>query len=613
MTQQTEGFYPTNDVKERASGHWIAILSVLAPGLEEALKRAGKHVKCPMPNHGTSAKKFRVFKDVNETGGAICSTACGSWNTGFNLLMAYHGWDFETAKEEVAKVLNMEKVVPRKRSYKPHGSSAKRAPSASANGVTSSALAAAAPPLGEERPPTSANPSNNSERSARNAPAPSEPLQRPAPKTESTRSTSESSAQPVDAVATTPDPGSESDVIPFPGDPHPAEVPVQELVSEPPVESEQAPANMEEAPSSQRKGPVQPVERSSKTTDANPSEKTQKEAPQQSETSASAKPVGERSRRPAKPMPSMPSSKGVKRDPAPKTPEQQSAAVDVPPALQAAYEKNSWLAAAEGRAAEAREREIENQKKLKGRIQELWSEAVPLSSTLTPIAFKYFDFRKIHFRKLNLDDSMRFHPEMPYYDEDGKFIRKMPCLLMAIRSQDFQLVTIHRTYLSSTGKKAKVPKDESAKKMMSVPDDLEVVGGAIRLGQPLEGIIGVAEGMETSGACYAATGIPCWSLVNTALLAGFQPPLDVRGVIIWVDKDRSKAGELAANELAARLDELGIPWVMMIPPMPIAPGKKCIDWNDMLVEQGLYSFPQKSQLFAMFEGRITNWGTQHVG
>jgi phage/plasmid primase-like uncharacterized protein len=59
-----------NLVRTQARGHWRAILQPLAPALEPALERPGRHGPCPI--HG-GADGFRLFRDVNETGGGICN------------------------------------------------------------------------------------------------------------------------------------------------------------------------------------------------------------------------------------------------------------------------------------------------------------------------------------------------------------------------------------------------------------------------------------------------------------------------------------------------------------------------------------------------------------
>lgn len=91
-------------VRDCARGQWICILGRLAPFLEAALARAGRHVPCPV--HG-GRDGFRVFRDVNETGGGICNT-CGAFGDGFSLLMWANSWSFRAALEAVACDLRLD-------------------------------------------------------------------------------------------------------------------------------------------------------------------------------------------------------------------------------------------------------------------------------------------------------------------------------------------------------------------------------------------------------------------------------------------------------------------------------------------------------------------------
>jgi len=91
-------------VRQHARSHWFGILGRLAPTLEQALARSGRHVPCPI--HG-GQDGFRVFNDVNERGGGICNT-CGSFSDGFALLMWANHWGFREALEAVAHDLQLD-------------------------------------------------------------------------------------------------------------------------------------------------------------------------------------------------------------------------------------------------------------------------------------------------------------------------------------------------------------------------------------------------------------------------------------------------------------------------------------------------------------------------
>ncbi|HYN78753.1 MAG TPA: primase-helicase zinc-binding domain-containing protein, partial [Lamprocystis sp. (in: g-proteobacteria)] len=91
-------------VRQHARGQWNGILGRLAPPLDQALSRPGRHVPCPV--HG-GRDGFRVFKDANETGGGICNT-CGSFHDGFALMMWANNWGFREALEAVAQDLRLD-------------------------------------------------------------------------------------------------------------------------------------------------------------------------------------------------------------------------------------------------------------------------------------------------------------------------------------------------------------------------------------------------------------------------------------------------------------------------------------------------------------------------
>lgn len=96
--------YDAQRVKHDARGRWEQVLSGLAPALEDAVDRRGKHVPCPV--HG-GRDGFRVFPDVDETGGGVCNT-CGYFADGFSLLMWINSWDFSRTVREVAEHLGSE-------------------------------------------------------------------------------------------------------------------------------------------------------------------------------------------------------------------------------------------------------------------------------------------------------------------------------------------------------------------------------------------------------------------------------------------------------------------------------------------------------------------------
>ena len=98
--------FESSEVRARASGRWVAILANLAPELNGALARIGRHVPCPHPGHPESTDGFRVFRDVDESGGGVCNS-CGAFHDGFDLLRWLRGWSFPETLERVASVVEL--------------------------------------------------------------------------------------------------------------------------------------------------------------------------------------------------------------------------------------------------------------------------------------------------------------------------------------------------------------------------------------------------------------------------------------------------------------------------------------------------------------------------
>ena len=95
--------YNAETVRDAARGRWDDVLSRLAPEIQEALERPRRHHPCPV--HG-GKDGFRVFKDVRETGGAVCNT-CGPFHDGFEVLAWLRGWGFVESLRAVAEALGL--------------------------------------------------------------------------------------------------------------------------------------------------------------------------------------------------------------------------------------------------------------------------------------------------------------------------------------------------------------------------------------------------------------------------------------------------------------------------------------------------------------------------
>jgi len=88
------------EVKKAITGHWLRLFEALAPELAPAMEKHPRHVGCPM--HG-GKDGFRLYRDVDTTGGGVCNT-CGTFHDGFELLAWVKGWSKSEVLDVVAKV-----------------------------------------------------------------------------------------------------------------------------------------------------------------------------------------------------------------------------------------------------------------------------------------------------------------------------------------------------------------------------------------------------------------------------------------------------------------------------------------------------------------------------
>lgn len=169
--------------------------------------------------------------------------------------------------------------------------------------------------------------------------------------------------------------------------------------------------------------------------------------------------------------------------------------------------------------------------------------------------------------------TLKYHPALDYY-EDKRSIGTFAAMIAKVTNVDNECIVIHRTYLNN-GSKAAVT---SPKKLTSPVYPHALIGAAIRLYEPIDGLLIVSEGIETALAIYLATKIPVWAALNDTGMKNIILPKSVTEVLIAVDNDQSGAGQKAALALSRRLLSEGRKVKR------ITPQKINSDFNDLLNE-----------------------------
>ena len=98
-----------------------------------------------------------------------------------------------------------------------------------------------------------------------------------------------------------------------------------------------------------------------------------------------------------------------------------------------------------------------------------------------------------------------------------------------------------------------------------------IKGGAVRLTLPATRIT-LCESVEDGLSLLQLTGRPTWAVTGAGFMAGFQPPPEVREIVLAPDNDT--AGLEAIASAAAKLTSL-VEVKQMLPPQGM-------DWCDVL-------------------------------
>lgn len=216
---------------------------------------------------------------------------------------------------------------------------------------------------------------------------------------------------------------------------------------------------------------------------------------------------------------------------------------------------------------EAQQREL--WAKAAERIARLWAECVPLVPG-DPVTL-YLKRRGIA-GVWPLPACLRLHRGLTYWHE-GEKLGVFPAMVAPVVAPDGRTVALHRTYLTTDGRKAEVP---SVKKLTAAAGPL--AGACIALLKPQRGVIGIAEGIETALGAWCGSTVPTVAAYCAGNLAAWRWPSGVQRLVIFADAD--KAGREAAESLRAR----ALP--ARLRAEVLTPTDEGADWADVWAQRG---------------------------
>jgi len=185
-------------------------------------------------------------------------------------------------------------------------------------------------------------------------------------------------------------------------------------------------------------------------------------------------------------------------------------------------------------------------------LRKIYKESKPTKAVLSDPVWLYLQNRGLNTIPKNIRTTGKcWEPETQ---------KDQIAMLALFQLPDGTAVTMHRTYLNKDGNKLQI---QSPKKVL--PALKPMAGGAVRLFDSLDGLIGVSEGIETAIAVFELLKVPCWAALNSSLMTAWEPTKDIKSVVVFGDNDKNYTGQKAAYVLANRLSIKGFTVEVEIP------------------------------------------------
>jgi hypothetical protein len=165
---------------------------------------------------------------------------------------------------------------------------------------------------------------------------------------------------------------------------------------------------------------------------------------------------------------------------------------------------------------------------------------------------------------MSASDQLRYLDRTPLGPRGA--VQFLPAMLAAVTT-DSGIIAVHRTFLDRAS--ARLAGFERPKRALGSLGD-----GAVRLVPPVQGRLGLAEGIESALSATQLFGIPCWATLGNERFGLVAIPESVRELYLFIDND---AGGALAEERALK--------AYTAPDRVVhsrAPASLGFDWNDEL-------------------------------
>lgn len=149
---------------------------------------------------------------------------------------------------------------------------------------------------------------------------------------------------------------------------------------------------------------------------------------------------------------------------------------------------------------------------------------------------------------------LREHADLELWEDGRSTGKRFPGMVSVIRDVQGQPAGLHLTFLE-TDESSKAPV-ESPRRIIGMKDG-STRGGCVRLLEPREENIGLAEGIETALSAFLLTGVPMWAALNAGGIERTELPQEIRRVTIFADHDKTGTGLKSALKAYDRLTREG--------------------------------------------------------